>query len=102
MSNYNYNPSAEYSSENQHIYYNLAIQNAFDGVDNGNTNDCVYEKQTANILTKQSDYELCVDSWQVRAKLPILICPIKEGAYRNHQTKTTVFKTYEQITGIIG
>ena len=99
MSNYNYNPSAEYSSDNQHIYYNLAIQNAFDGVDNGNTNDCVYEKQTANILTKQSDYELCVDSWQVRAKLPILICPIKEGALASNINLTPYSVTYEFTTG---
>ena len=99
MSNYNYNPSAEYSSDNQHIYYNLAIENAFDGVDNGNTNDCVYEKQTANILTKQSDYELCVDSWQVRAKLPILICPIKEGALASNINLTPYSVTYEFTTG---
>ena len=99
MSNYNYNPSAEYSSDNQHIYYNLAIENAFNGVDNGNTNDCVYEKQTANILTKQSDYELCVDSWQVRAKLPILICPIKEGALASNINLTPYSVTYEFTTG---
>jgi hypothetical protein len=99
MSNYNYNPSAEYSSDNQHIYYNLAIENAFNGVDNGNTDDCVYEKQTANILTKQSDYELCVDSWQVRAKLPILICPIKEGATGTNINLTPYSVTYEFTTG---
>ena len=99
MSNYNYNPSAEYSSDNQHIYYNLAIENAFNGVDNGNTNDCVYEKQTPNILTKQSDYELCVDSWQVRAKLPILICPIEEGATGTDVNLTPYSVTYEFTTG---
>lgn len=99
MSNYNYNPSAEYSSDNQHIYYNLAIENAFNGIDNGNTNDCVYEKQTPNILTKQSDYELCVDSWQVRAKLPILICPIKEGITGTDVNLTPYSVTYEFTTG---
>ena len=77
--NYNRTHMSSYESDRQeHIYYNLSIQNPFDGVDNGNTDDCVYEKQTPAILNKQSDYELCVDAWQVRAKLPIVICPIQE------------------------
>ena len=94
MSNFrNYRQPEEYNRD-EHIYFNLAIENHFDGVDNGNTNDCVYDKQTPAILKKQSDYELCVDSWQVRAKLPIFICPILEGALAsniNHFHHSIIF-----------
>jgi hypothetical protein len=100
MSNFGYANSAIVNTDKkEHIYYNLAIENPFDGVDNGNTDDCVYEKQTPAILQKQSDYELCVDSWQVRAKLPILICPIQEGATGTDINLTPYSVTYEFTTG---
>lgn len=101
MSNFNfrnYRQPDEFNTD-EHIYYNLAISNPFDGFDNGNTNDCVYEKQTPAILKKQSDYELCVDSWQVRAKLPIFICPIQEGALATNIDLTPYSVTYEFVTG---
>jgi len=98
FNNRNYRQSDE-DGDNEHIYYDLTIENAFDGVDNGNTNDCVYEKQTPAILKKQSDYELCVDSWQVRAKLPIFICPIQEGALASNINLTPYSVCYEFTTG---
>ena len=53
MSNFNYNPSVYESSDNEHIYYNLSIDNAFNGVNNATTRDCVYDKQSPNIIQKQ-------------------------------------------------
>lgn len=98
--NYNRTHMSSYESDRQeHIYYNLSIQNPFDGVDNGNTDDCVYEKQTPAILNKQSDYELCVDAWQVRAKLPIVICPIQEGILASNINLTPYSVCYEFTTG---
>jgi len=61
------------------IYYNLRIDNPIDGVDNSASANCVYEKQTQNILEKQSDYEMAVDHWTMRANLPILIATINQG-----------------------
>ena len=102
MSNFNYNrthTSSYESDSKEHIYYNLSIQNPFDGVDNGNTDDCVYEKQTPAILDTQSDYELSVEAWQVRAKLPIFICPIQEGMLASNINLTPYSVTYEFVTG---
>ena len=102
MSNFNNNYSewCPHGGDNrEHIYYNLAIENPFNGFDNGNTNDCVYEKQTVPILRKQSDYEVCVESWQVRAKLPIFVMPIKEGLLSTNIDLTPYSVTYEFVTG---
>tara|TARA_R110000796_G_scaffold204220_1_gene320409 strand:+ start:478 stop:1698 length:1221 start_codon:yes stop_codon:yes gene_type:complete len=99
MSNFNYNPSVYESSDNEHVYYNLSIDNAFNGVDNATTSDCVYDKQSPNIILKQSDYELAVDSWQVRAQLPIMITTIKEGILATDINLTPYSVTYEFTTG---
>lgn len=99
MSNFNYNPSVYESSDNEHIYYNLSIDNAFNGVNNATTRDCVYDKQSPNIIQKQSDYELAVDSWQVRAQLPIMITTIKEGILATDINATPYSVTYEFTTG---
>jgi len=99
MSNYGYSYNREVKKEDdEHIYYNLSIDNAYNGVTNATTKDCVYEKQTPSILKRQSDYELAVDSWQVRAQLPIFIATIKEGA--NTDRNATPFSVcYEFTTG---
>ena len=101
MSNFNYsqNQNQYQSTDNEHIYYNLSIDNAFNGVNNATTADCVYEKQTPNILRKQSDYEVAVDSWQVRAQLPIFICNIKEGVLATNRNATPFSVCYEFVTG---
>lgn len=97
--NFNHNKNQYESTDNEHVYYNLSIDNAFDGVNNATTRDCVYEKQTPNILQKQSDYELAVDSWQVRAQLPIFICNIKEGVLATNRNATPFSVCYEFTTG---
>jgi len=99
MSNYNYNPSVNESSDKEHVYYNLSIDNDFNGFDNSTTRDCVYDKQSPNIIGKQSDYELAVDSWQVRAQLPIMIMTIKEGVLATDINATPYSVTYEFTTG---
>lgn len=66
-------------SKKEHIYYNVRIDNQISGVSNSATNQCVYDQQTQNILNKQSDYELAVQSWSIRAKLPVFIATIKQG-----------------------
>ena len=78
MSNYNSNMNQP-SNNNEHIYFNVRIDNAIDGVDNSTSPNCIYNKQTQNILEKQSDYQLAVDHWTVRANLPIFIATIKQG-----------------------
>jgi len=101
MSNFN-NSNQYYSdavSSDEHVYYNLSIDNAFDGINSATTSDCVYEKQTPNILQKQSDYEVAVDSWQVRAQLPIFICNIKEGVFATNRNATPFSVCYEFVTG---
>ena len=63
-----------------HIYYNVRIDNELDGEDNGASKSCVYDKQVQDILMVQSDYEMCVESWNLRAKMPIFIATVKQGA----------------------
>ena len=87
------------SSEDEHIYFNLSIDNAYNGVSNETTADCVYDKQTPSVLLKQSDYELAVDSWQVRAQLPIFICTIKEGVLATDRDATPFRVCYQFTTG---
>lgn len=97
-----YGPSVllPYEPRNEeHVYYNLSIDNAYNGVTNATTADCVYEKQTPNILRKQSDYELAVDSWQVRAQMPIFIATIKEGVLATNRDATPFSVCYEFTTG---
>ena len=100
MSNFNFDyDKANTYSDDEHIYYNLSIDNAFNGVTNATTRDCVYDKQTPNVLRKQSDYELAVDSWQVRAQLPIFICNIREGVLATNINATPFTVCYEFVTG---
>ena len=61
------------------IYYNIRIDNEIDDVDNSASNECTYDKQTQNILDKQSDYKLAIRSWSIRARLPVFIATIKQG-----------------------
>ena len=70
-----------YKKSSEHIYYNLRIDNAFDGFTNETLQQAVYDKQTGAILEKQSEYEVGVESWGVRAQLPIFIAPIKQGIF---------------------
>ena len=67
------------SSDENYIYYNVRIDNPIDGVDNSTSPTCVYNKQTQNILEKQSDYQIAVDNWSVRCQLPVFIATIKQG-----------------------
>lgn len=71
------------SSDSEHIYYNARIDNLLDGIDNGASEDCVYNLQTQNIVQKQSEYELAVQSWNIRALLPVFIATIKQGTNTN-------------------
>jgi hypothetical protein len=70
-------------SDTEHIYYNIRIDNPIDGFDNGASESCVYEKQTQNILERQSDYEMAIDHWNIRANLPIMIVTIQQGTNTN-------------------
>lgn len=87
------------TSMDEHIFYNLSIDNPFDGSNNSTTSDCVYDKQTATIVNRQSDWEVAVDSWQVRAQLPIFICNIKEGVLATNIDETPFSVCYEFTTG---
>ena len=97
MSYFGINRQQNIDPDDEHIYYNLSIDNAYNGVSNETTRDCVYDKQTPNILKKQSDYEVAVDSWQVRAQMPIFICTIKEGVLATNRDATP-FKVCYQFT----
>ena len=59
--------------DKEHIYYNVRIDNQIDEISNSATTECVYDQQTQNILDKQSSYEMAIQSWNIRAKLPIFI-----------------------------
>tara|TARA_R110000787_G_scaffold198755_3_gene309856 strand:- start:29 stop:1333 length:1305 start_codon:yes stop_codon:yes gene_type:complete len=65
--------------DKEHIYYNVRIDNQINGNSNAATTECVYDQQTQNILDKQSSYEMAIQSWNIRAKLPIFIATIKQG-----------------------
>jgi hypothetical protein len=73
------NGNQQIYSDTEHIYYNARIDNLLDGVDNGASTECVYNKQSQNILERQSDYELAVQSWSIRADLPVFIATIRQG-----------------------
>lgn len=99
MSYFGMNQQPYDDTSDEHIYYNLSIDNAFDGTNNATTTNCVYDKQTPSILKKQSDWEVAVDSWQVRAQLPIFICNIKEGVFATNRDETPFSVCYEFTTG---
>lgn len=100
MSNFNFDYNNEkFYNTDEHVYYNLSIDNAYNGISTATTPDCVYEKQTPILLRKQSDYELAVESWQVRAQLPIFICNIKEGVFATNRNATPFEVCYEFTTG---
>lgn len=73
------NDNQQLNTDTEHIYYNARIDNLLDGIDNGASSECVYNKQSQNILERQSDYELAVQSWSIRADLPVFIATIKQG-----------------------
>ena len=90
--------SGEINSDTEHIYYNARIDNLLDGVDNGASEECVYNKQTQNILERQSDYEMAVQSWSIRTLLPVFIATIKQGT--NTDINAMPFKVcYSFTTG---
>ena len=92
------NDNQQLSSDSEHIYYNARIDNLLDGVDNGASEECVYNVQTQNIIEKQSNYELAVQSWSIRALLPVFIATIKQGT--NPDINAMPFKVcYSFTTG---
>ena len=99
MSNFNYDISnGVKKSRREHIYYNVRIENAYNGVTNETSQVTVYNKQIGMLLDKQSDYEVAVASWYVRAQMPILIATIKEGT--NTDVNAMPFKVcYDFTTG---
>ena len=89
----------------EHIYYNVRIDNELDGKDNGASPNCIYNQQTQDILHNQSLYEMSVESWNVRAKMPIFIATVQQGKEPNPNPYTedeyrnlTPFKVGMQIT----
>lgn len=77
--NGNNNKSKLLRDESEHIYYDIRLENQFDGVDSSASQNASYNKQTSNILERQSDYELAVSFWSLRGQIPIFVCPILEG-----------------------
>ena len=76
--NTNYNQ--EIGSDHERIYYNCRLDNQINNISNSATSVAVYDKQSQNILERQSEYEMAVHSYSIRAKLPIFIAPIVQGA----------------------
>ena len=81
--NGNNNKSKMLRDESEHIYYDIRLENAFDGTDSSASANATYNKQTSNILSRQSDYELAVSFWSLRGQIPIFVCPILEGNNNN-------------------
>ena len=77
------NKSKMLRDESEHIYYDIRLENAFDGTDSSASSNATYNKQTSNILSRQSDYELAVSFWSLRGQIPIFVCPILEGNNNN-------------------
>ena len=48
----------ENSSDRQHLYYNVRIDNPIDDLDNSPSENCVYNKQTGVILKQQCHFQL--------------------------------------------
>ena len=65
--------------DNEHIYYNIRIDNQSTPTNSSASPHTIFNKQTDNILSKQSDYELAVGFWSLRAQIPIFVCPVLEG-----------------------
>ena len=70
-------------TDQEHIYYNLRIDNPLDGVDNATDQTTVFDRQTQPIVRKQSDYQVAVEAWSLRAQLPIFIATIEQGTNTN-------------------
>lgn len=93
-----FHPNQTQKTDHEHIYYNIRIDNPLDSTNNEDSERCVYNKQTQNIIEKQSDYEVAVESWNVRAKMPVFVCPIIGGT--NNNRDLTPFKInyrYEDV-----
>ncbi len=76
----------EYSDskpEDKHIFFNVRIDNPLDGVDNATDQTTVYERQAQNVIDKQSDYQVAVEAWSLRAQLPVFIATIEQGTNTN-------------------
>ena len=69
--------------DTKHIYYDVRIDNAYNGVDSSASENCSYQKQSIDILEKQSNYELCVEHWSLRGQIPVMIAKIQEGNNTN-------------------
>lgn len=66
------------SSVSDHIYYNLKIAN----IDNNTTiksKPFYIKDDTSQILNKQSDYEMAIQSFRLNLALPLFLFPIAEG-----------------------
>lgn len=85
-------------NDHEHIYYNIKIDNPLDNITNQVSTECVYNKQTQNILPRQSDYEVAVDSWAVRANMPVFVCPIQTGALSTNINLTPFTVNYRYTT----
>lgn len=70
-------------TDQEHIYYNLRIDNPLDGIDNATDQTTVFDRQTQPIVRKQSDYQVAVEAWSLRAQLPIFIATIEQGTNTN-------------------
>ncbi len=102
MSNYNFfrdeHDAGGNPTSNEHIYFNCRIENPDYEDDNGTTEECVFQEQTQNIVEKQSDYQVAVDSWSCRASLPVFIATIKQGL--NMDINALPFRVnYQYTTG---
>jgi hypothetical protein len=63
----------------ERIYYDIKIDNIQENVP-GTTNlpkRAVINQGTDVILQKQSDYEMAVNFWNLRAQVPVFICPLE-------------------------
>jgi hypothetical protein len=85
--------------DTKHIYYDVRIDNAYNGVDSSSSSNCSYQKQSIDILEKQSNYELCVEHWSLRGQIPVMIAKIQEG--NNTNINLMPFSVcFESATGV--
>tara|TARA_R110000851_G_scaffold330982_1_gene504489 strand:- start:461 stop:1675 length:1215 start_codon:yes stop_codon:yes gene_type:complete len=93
-----FHPNQYEKTDHEHIYYNIRIDNPLNSANNEDSESCVYNKQTQNIIDKQSDFELAVESWNVRAKMPVFVCPIVGGTNNNRDlTPFQINYRYEDV-----
>lgn len=71
------------NDEEKHIYYDVRIDNSYNGTDSSASERCVYNSQTINILENQKDYQLAVSNWTLRGQIPVMIAKIVEGTNTN-------------------